>query len=211
MIRIRETLPVFGWFWSEYRNRISKNDSFATLDLQKSLDDWTIWITLISGSRIFDGSDREIQIGYSKMRYSMRTSVCLETTTPLYFFLYFYDASLELKSLLKCVIHFSHNSQQKKLEPFYRYWIEYESPSQFTLLLQHKFLREKFAVLSINIQGITLSVIGILLLMIGCVFWTSEFMCNDCLTECFVKLKEAPVKNAIKRREDRLRWCYSIS
>ncbi|KAK6043975.1 hypothetical protein COOONC_18520 [Cooperia oncophora] len=49
--------------------------------------------------------------------------------------------------------------------------------------------------------GITFSVIGILLLLIGCVFWTSEFFCNDCLTDCFVKLQEAPVKNAIKRRE----------
>ncbi|VDL77633.1 unnamed protein product [Nippostrongylus brasiliensis] len=54
--------------------------------------------------------------------------------------------------------------------------------------------------------GITFSVIGILLLLIGCVFWTSEFMCNDCLSDCFVKLKEAPMKSALKRREERLRY-----
>uniref|UniRef100_A0A7I4XVW4 Transmembrane protein 114 n=1 Tax=Haemonchus contortus TaxID=6289 RepID=A0A7I4XVW4_HAECO len=57
--------------------------------------------------------------------------------------------------------------------------------------------------------GITLSAIGFLLLLIGCVFWTSEFLCNDCLTDCIVKLQEAPVKNAIKRREERLKSAAS--
>ncbi|KAK6726428.1 hypothetical protein RB195_004630 [Necator americanus] len=57
--------------------------------------------------------------------------------------------------------------------------------------------------------GITLSGIGILLLVIGCVFWISEFMCNDCLTDVAVKLREAPIKNAQKRREERLRSAAS--
>ncbi|EYB92885.1 hypothetical protein Y032_0189g1215 [Ancylostoma ceylanicum] len=54
--------------------------------------------------------------------------------------------------------------------------------------------------------GITFSAIGILLLLIGCVFWTSEFLCNDCLTTVAIKLHEAPMKNALKRREERLRY-----
>ncbi|CAI4222395.1 unnamed protein product [Auanema sp. JU1783] len=53
--------------------------------------------------------------------------------------------------------------------------------------------------------GITLSCIGFLLLLIGTVFWTSEFMCDDCITKCFTKIQEAPMRNAIKRREERLR------
>lgn len=48
--------------------------------------------------------------------------------------------------------------------------------------------------------GATLFGIGILLFSLGLVMWTSEFLCNDCLGRAQQKMKEAPMKNAIKRR-----------
>lgn len=48
--------------------------------------------------------------------------------------------------------------------------------------------------------GATLSTIGILLFLLGLIMWTSEFLCNDCLERAQQKIKEAPLKNAIKRR-----------
>ncbi|KAI6203771.1 hypothetical protein M3Y94_00595000 [Aphelenchoides besseyi] len=48
--------------------------------------------------------------------------------------------------------------------------------------------------------GITLGALGLLLFLIGSAMWCSEFMCNDCLGRTYVKLKEAPLKNAIERR-----------
>uniref|UniRef100_A0A915CRX3 Uncharacterized protein n=1 Tax=Ditylenchus dipsaci TaxID=166011 RepID=A0A915CRX3_9BILA len=48
--------------------------------------------------------------------------------------------------------------------------------------------------------GFTLLVVGVLMLILGMLMWMSEFMCNDCLGKCHQKMKEAPMKNAIKRR-----------
>ncbi|KAI6179714.1 hypothetical protein M3Y98_00640200 [Aphelenchoides besseyi] len=48
--------------------------------------------------------------------------------------------------------------------------------------------------------GLTLGALGLLLFLIGSMMWCSEFMCNDCLGRTYVKLKEAPLKNAIERR-----------
>ena len=49
--------------------------------------------------------------------------------------------------------------------------------------------------------GCTLLGVGSLLLFIGTVMWMSEFLCNDCLATAYHKIKSAPLKNAIKRRE----------
>lgn len=48
--------------------------------------------------------------------------------------------------------------------------------------------------------GITLSVVGILLSLLGGIMWMSEFMCNQCLDKLHSKIQNAPIKNAIKRR-----------
>ncbi|KAI1728332.1 hypothetical protein DdX_00503 [Ditylenchus destructor] len=48
--------------------------------------------------------------------------------------------------------------------------------------------------------GVTLLVVGTLLLLLGVIMWLSEFMCNDCLGKLHKKIQEAPLKNAIKRR-----------
>ncbi|CAD5206304.1 unnamed protein product [Bursaphelenchus okinawaensis] len=48
--------------------------------------------------------------------------------------------------------------------------------------------------------GITLSGLGIIMFVVGGLMWCSEFMCNNCLKKAYVKIKEAPLKNAIERR-----------
>ncbi|KAH7698646.1 hypothetical protein AAVH_34257, partial [Aphelenchoides avenae] len=48
--------------------------------------------------------------------------------------------------------------------------------------------------------GVTLVAVGILLLFIGAVMWCSEFCCGNCLARVYDKVKEAPMKQAIKRR-----------
>lgn len=48
--------------------------------------------------------------------------------------------------------------------------------------------------------GITLSVLGLLTFLIGGCMWISEFVFNDCLGRAYVKMKEAPLKNALERR-----------
>ena len=49
--------------------------------------------------------------------------------------------------------------------------------------------------------GITLLSLGGVLIFIGLIMWTSEFLCDDCLGRAYNKVKKAPLKNAIKRRE----------
>lgn len=48
--------------------------------------------------------------------------------------------------------------------------------------------------------GVTLAGLGLLMLFIGVVMWVSEFMLNDCLGRAYVKMKDAPLKNALERR-----------
>uniref|UniRef100_A0AC35F3Z7 Transmembrane protein n=1 Tax=Panagrolaimus sp. PS1159 TaxID=55785 RepID=A0AC35F3Z7_9BILA len=49
--------------------------------------------------------------------------------------------------------------------------------------------------------GVTLLSVGGILLFIGLLMWMSEFMCNDCLGKAYHKVKSAPLKNALRRRE----------
>jgi uncharacterized membrane protein len=49
--------------------------------------------------------------------------------------------------------------------------------------------------------GITLIAVGFLMMFWGCIVWTSEIMCNDFIGNLYQRIKEAPMKNAIKRRE----------
>lgn len=48
--------------------------------------------------------------------------------------------------------------------------------------------------------GVTLGALGLVMLFIGMMMWISEFMLNDCLGKAYVKMKEAPLKNALERR-----------
>uniref|UniRef100_A0AC34RBD6 Uncharacterized protein n=1 Tax=Panagrolaimus sp. JU765 TaxID=591449 RepID=A0AC34RBD6_9BILA len=49
--------------------------------------------------------------------------------------------------------------------------------------------------------GVTLLSIGGILVFIGLIMWMSEFMFDDCLGRAYHKIRKAPYKNAIKRRE----------
>uniref|UniRef100_A0A0K0G3V4 Uncharacterized protein n=1 Tax=Strongyloides venezuelensis TaxID=75913 RepID=A0A0K0G3V4_STRVS len=49
--------------------------------------------------------------------------------------------------------------------------------------------------------GYTLIGIGIILFVMGSCMWMSEFICGNCFGKLYTKMKEAPMKNAIKRRE----------
>lgn len=49
--------------------------------------------------------------------------------------------------------------------------------------------------------GITLLSLGGILVFVGLIMWVSEFLFDDCLGRAYNKVKKAPLKNAIKRRE----------
>lgn len=48
--------------------------------------------------------------------------------------------------------------------------------------------------------GITLTIVGTLLLILGGIMWISEFMCNHCLDKLHTTIQNAQIKNAIKKK-----------
>uniref|UniRef100_A0A0N5A7E5 Uncharacterized protein n=1 Tax=Parastrongyloides trichosuri TaxID=131310 RepID=A0A0N5A7E5_PARTI len=54
---------------------------------------------------------------------------------------------------------------------------------------------------TIHPLGYTLIGIGGILFTMGSCMWLSEFVCGDCFGKIYTRMKEAPLKNAIKRRE----------
>uniref|UniRef100_A0A0K0E7X3 Uncharacterized protein n=1 Tax=Strongyloides stercoralis TaxID=6248 RepID=A0A0K0E7X3_STRER len=54
---------------------------------------------------------------------------------------------------------------------------------------------------TIHPLGYTLMAIGLILFIMGSCMWISEFMCGNCFGKMYKKVREAPMKNAIKRRE----------
>ncbi|CEF64456.1 Hypothetical protein SRAE_1000271000 [Strongyloides ratti] len=54
---------------------------------------------------------------------------------------------------------------------------------------------------TIHPLGYTLMGIGIILFTMGSCMWISEFVCGNCFGKIYQKVREAPMKNAIKRRE----------